>query len=91
MGLYKPMKQNDGVTTNYHRILYYTQTVNRRSSIAVVSYVDEASRDEEKGGTTAQPYQNAITYETDYTPDMTISAAYDYLKTLPEYSGAVDV
>lgn len=90
MALCKGIRQEDGVTTNYHRILYMMQTVNKQISIAVVSYVDEESRDSEKGNTMAQPYQKAVTYETDYDPAMTIEGAYTWLKTLPQFEGATD-
>lgn len=91
MALYKEIKQNDGVTTNYHRILYLTQTVNEQNSIAVLSYIDDESRKNEKGSVDLQPYKKAITFEADYDETMTIESAYDYLKTLPQFDGAVDV
>lgn len=91
MALYKEIKQEDGVVTNYHRILYITSTVNRRNSIAVLSYVDNDSRADEKNHIMAQPYRKAITYETAYTPDMTVQSAYDYLKTLSVFKDATDV
>ena len=90
MALYKEVRQNDGVTTKYHRILYLTQTTNRQNSIAVISYVDDEAREGEKEGVMAQPYQKAVTYETAYDPSMTIETAYEYLKTLPQFAGAVD-
>lgn len=91
MALKKDIRQTDGVTTSYHRILFLQQTVNRQNSIAVLSYVDDEARAGEKDNTFAQPYQKSITYETAYNPEMTIEAAYEYLKTLPEFEGAVDV
>ncbi len=90
MALYKEIKQDDGVTTSYHRILYVMTTINRQNSIAVLSYVDNESRDSEKDNIIAQPYQKAVTYETTYDPNMTIEKAYEYLKTLPLFEGAVD-
>ena len=91
MALKKDILQNDGVTTNYHRILFLTATTNRQNSIAVLSYVGSEARDGERDGSIAQPYRKCVTYETDYDPNMTISKAYDYLKTLPQFVGAVDV
>lgn len=91
MALHKQIRQADGVTTNYHRIMSVTVTTNRQNSIAVFSYVDNDSRDAEKGDVMTQPYIKAVTYETAYNPDMTVSTAYDYLKTLPQFEGAVDV
>ena len=91
MALYKEIRQDDGVTTKYHRILYLMQTVNRQCSIAVLSYVDETSRENEKDAVLVQPYQKAVTYETAYDPDMTVERAYEYLKTLPRFEGATDI
>lgn len=91
MAIYIPIKQDDGVTTNYHRILYLTQTINRQNSIAVVSYVDEESRSLEKDSVLSQPYQKAVTYEIPYDESMTVENAYEYLKTLPQFEGAVDI
>lgn len=85
MALKKTIRQNDGVTTEYHRILFLQQMVNSHTSIAVVSHIDADLR--------AVPgsYQQAITYETNYDENMTIKSAYEYLKTLSEFEGALDV
>lgn len=91
MALYKEIKQSDGVTTKYHRILYIMTTINRQNSIAVLSYVDDESRTSEKENVMTQPYQKSITYETDYDPNMTIETAYEWLKTLPPFEGAENV
>lgn len=91
MALYKEIMQDDGVVTNYHRILYLTQTVNSQNSIAVLSYVNDSVRTSEKEKTLAQPYRRAVTYETEYDENMTIAKAYEYLKTLPQFEGATDI
>lgn len=91
MALFKAIRQDDGVTTSYHRILYVTKTVNRQNSIAVLSYVDETARTDEQSSMLAQPYCKAITYETEYDDNMTVSDAYSYLKTLGKFEGAVDI
>lgn len=91
MALYKPIKQDDGVITNYHRILYSQITTNKQNSIAVISYIDNESRNDEKENIIAKPYSKAITYETEYDETMTIEKAYEYLKTLPEFEGATDI
>ena len=90
MALFKEIRQDDGVTTCYHRILYLTKTVNRQNSIAVLLYVGDQSRVDEQTNVLAQPYQKAVTYETAYDQTMTIESAYDYLKTLPQFEGATD-
>lgn len=91
MALYKEIRQDDGVTTKYHRILFLHLTTNRQNSIAVLSYVDETSRSDELTDITAQPYTKSVTYEVDYDPTMTIESAYEYLKTLDRFTGAIDV
>lgn len=91
MALRKDIRQRDGVTTSYHRILFLQQTINRQNSIAVLSYVDEEAREAEMNDTIEQPYKVSITYEIPYNEDMTVEKAYDYLKTLPEFEGADDV
>ena len=90
MALFKDVRQDDGVTTSYHRILYIQLTTNKQNSIAVISYVDEEARESEKDSI-IQPYNKSVTYETSYDENMTIEKAYDYLKTLPEFEGADDV
>lgn len=89
MALQKAIIQDDGVTTNYHRILYIQSMVNSHDSIAVLSYIDAESRQSES--TERRPYTAAITYEKDYEENMTIESAYAYLKTLPAFEGAEDV
>ena len=91
MALYKDIRQEDGVTTNYHRILFVMHTTNHHNSIAVLSYTDETARNDEKNGVVAQPYQKSITYETAYDSKMTVETAYDFLKTLPEFEGAENI
>lgn len=92
MAIKKAIRQSDGVVTEYHRILYIMQTLNRQTSIAVLSYVDEESRsgeiDVESGFV---PYQKAKTFEFGYSPDITPESAYNLIKTLPEFEGAEDV
>lgn len=91
MALFKEIKQPDGVKTNYHRILYLNKIINSHVSIAVLSYIDEDSRAEEKTLGNNNQYKANITYETRYNKDMSIEEAYSYLKTLPEFEGAVDI
>lgn len=89
MALQKEIKQDNGVTTSYHRVLFLRSTINSHVSIAVLSYVDEASREMELVG--ERPYKVSATYEKSYQENMTIEEAYEYLKTLPDFEGAVDV
>lgn len=90
MALSKAIRQPDGVTTNYHRIMALDITTNRQNSIVVFSYVDEQARVDE-ANTEITPYRKSKTYETDYCQTMTIDLAYEYLKTLEEYKGADNI
>lgn len=92
MALYKPILQDNGVTTEYHRISSLTLSTNSHISIAVFSYVNAESRNiRYEGPIDRRPYIQSTTYEIDYDEDMTITGAYEYLKTLPEFEDAEDV
>ena len=91
MALMKRIKQEDGVVTNYHRILFIQITTNRQNSIVVLSYVDEDSRSNDNVGVDVSPYKQSVTYELPYDENMTVESAYEYLKTLPQFEGAEDV
>ena len=90
MALYKEIEQDDGVMTTYHRIARITITTNRQNSIIVFSYVSNRSRVNVSVDDFAT-YQRAVTYEVPYDESMTITKAYEYLKTLPEFEGAEDI
>lgn len=83
--------QADGITASYHRILTLALTTNSHNSIVVLSYLDAAARAQEQAGSSEPVYRRGITYETDYDETMTVESAYSYLKTLPDFEGALDV
>lgn len=89
MALLKPITQEDGVVTNYHRILFLNCVVNHHIDIAVLSYLNQEGRQSESNE--SRPYKTSITYCTDYIENMTIEDAYNYLKSLPEFEGAEDI
>lgn len=89
MALKKEILQDDGIITNYHRILMIQSTINSCTSIVVFSYINQDSREMED--TNSQIYKVAKTYEMDYIENITNEEAYSYLKTLPEFIGAEDV
>lgn len=89
MALRKNIRQDDGVTTDYHRILYIQITPGQQNSIAVVSYVDNEARTTESSE--VMPYRRAVTYEVEYDENMTVTTAYKRLKKLPEFADAADV
>lgn len=88
MALSKSIKQDNGIPLSYHRILFVHSAINTHISIAVISYVDEESRENENAGKLA--YTATVTYELPYKENMTIEEAYDYLKTLPAFADAIN-
>lgn len=89
MALRAKRKQRDGVTTEYHRILYYMVAPNESVHIAVASYVDESSR-REVVTEDYQPYIQSKTYLADYDEGMNPERAYNWLKRHPDFRGASD-
>lgn len=89
MALEKAVKQENGLMLNYHRVLFIHSAINTHTSIAVRSYLDKESRELETVNQT--PYNQVVTYETDYVENMTIEDAYEYLKSIPTFAEAIDV
>lgn len=89
MALRKKIIQEDGIATDYHRILYIQNAINACTSIAVMSYIGADTRVRESEG--METYRQATTYTAPYTEDMTPGKAYDFLKTLEEFKDAEDV
>ena len=87
MALYKEIRQEDGVKTSYHRIMFLQKMVNKHNSIAVLSYTDKEARRLEQNEYSV-PYRKSVTYEVAYAPTMTVEDAYTYLKTLDVFAGA---
>lgn len=93
---------DNGIVTEYHRIALLSIDVNQQNTLLVHSYLSSDGRQVEKdyaaglydhleAGLMKFPYVNANYIHIPYDGTMTIEAAYDYLKTRPEYQGAEDV
>lgn len=94
--------EDNGVITEYHRIALMSIDVNQQNTILVHSYLSEDGRQIEKDyaaglyrdvdeGMLRFPYVSAEYIHADYNPDMTISSAYSYIKTLDKFKNAQDV
>lgn len=101
MALNKKIEQENGVTTNYHRIVSIREVVNQETIIEVASYTSEEKRTEEqqaleisrKGGEYPQTdiYISTDNIVKEYSEkDGNIEDAYDYIKTLDKFKGAKD-
>ena len=94
MGLKKEITLDNGVIVNYHRIVSLNNITNVSTIIEVGSYTSEEKREEEKVAIqNAQSIDVFIDTEyinKDYTENMTIEQAYDYLKTLDKFKSSED-
>lgn len=102
MAIKKQVTADNGIVTMYHRIVLVRIDVNQQNTILVHSYLSADGRQIEKdyaaglynnleAGMMKFPYVNAEYIHTAYDENMTVKAAYNYLKTLPQFEGAEDI
>lgn len=102
MAIKKPIVAPNGIVTEYHRIAMVKIDTNQQNTILVHSYLSEAGRQIEKDYTAGLykdleeglmnwPYVDANYLNCEYDGEMTISKAYDWLKTLPAFNDAEDI
>lgn len=102
MAIKKSITAPNGIVTEYHRIAMVKMDTNQQNTILVHSYLSEAGRQVEKDYTAGVysnleeglmnwPYVDARYLDCEYDGEMTVPKAYEYLKTLPEFIGSVDV
>lgn len=94
MGLKKEITLSNGVSVNYHRIVSLNNITNVSTIIEVGSYTSEEKREEEKVAIQNAQYIDVFIdteyINKDYTENMTIEQAYDYLKTLDKFKSSED-
>ena len=96
MALSKPIKQNNGIVLNYHRIANIRNVVNDKTYLDVISYVDKEEREKEQSQPKYSPSKENIyivnnIYKLPYNDTLTIEQAYEHLKTLEVFEGSEDV
>lgn len=102
MAIKKQITADNGIITEYHRIALVSIDVNQQNTILVHSYLNADGRQIEKDYTAGLykdveagfmnfPYVDAKYISVAYDENMTVKAAYEYLKTLPQFEGAEDV
>lgn len=101
MALSKEIENDNGIVTNYHRIVSVNSIVNQQTTIEVASYINASKREEESNALktareTGEYPETNIFIETeyitkDYDENDNIKNCYDYLKTLDKFKGAKDV
>lgn len=98
MALLKTKELENGITTNYHRIVSLTSIVNNQCIIEVASYINQNKRSEEKEYYESNDEDKLMNvfietkyYNTDYDENMSVKTAYEYLKSLDEFKDSEDV
>lgn len=102
MAIKKQVLSDNGIITEYHRIVMVKIDTNQQNTILVHSYLSEDARQIEKDYAEGLynsleermmkwPYVEDKYLNSDYDGEMTISKAYEWLKSLPQFSGAEDV
>lgn len=94
MALIKEIELENGVKVNYHRIVSVNNITNHVSIIEVASYTSKEKREQEKEafekGKFIDAFKETKFIEKEYEEDLNVVFAYEYLKTLPEFSGCTD-
>ena len=102
MAIKKQVTADNGIVTEYHRVALLSIDVNQQNTILVHSYLSADGRQIEKdyaaglynnveNGLVKFPYVDAKYINCAYDENMTVKAAYEYLKTLPQFEGSEDV
>lgn len=102
MAIKKKVTADNGIVTEYHRVVILKIDVNQQNTILVHSYLSEDGRQFEKDyaaglyngvefGRLKFPYVDSMRFHVAYDENMTVKSAYEYLKTLPQFEGAEDV
>lgn len=94
MALIKEIELENGVKVNYHRIVSVNNVTNHASIIEIASYTSKEKREQEKEafakGEFIDVFKETKFIEKEYEEDLNVVSAYEYLKTLPEFSGCTD-
>ena len=92
MALLKKIELENGIITNYHRIVSINKITNSSIIIEVASYTSEAKRQEEneKVGQQMNVFIDTTFLNKEYSETETIKDLYNYLKTTDKFFDAKD-
>jgi hypothetical protein len=88
MAIKKKIQLDNGIITNYHRIVSLNKIINNSNIIEVASYTSEEKRKEENSG---NAFIHTTYLQIPYNENMTVSEAYDYIKTLENFKNSKDI
>lgn len=93
MALKKQIELENGIITNYHRIVSINKITNNSIIIEVASYTSESKRQEEneKVGQQMNVFIDTTFLNKEYSETETIKDLYNYLKTTDKFKDAKDI
>lgn len=94
MALKKEIVLENGIPVNYHRVVSVNNITNHASIIEIASYTTAEKRKEEQealaNNASMDVFMSTEYINVDYTKSLNVDTAYEYLKTLDKFAGAVD-
>ncbi len=94
MALIKEITLDNGIITNYHRVVSVNNITNKSSMIEVASYTNKTKRLEEKNALQNNQPMNVYIYteylNEEYDKTLNVDKAYEYLKTLEKFVNSTD-
>lgn len=94
MALIKKIVLENGITTNYHRIVSINNIINQASIIEMASYTTKSKREEEKeaikNGSRMDVFIRTESFPLEYDKNINIDTAYEYIKTNKKFENAKD-
>lgn len=94
MAIIKEIELNNGVVVNYHRVVSVNNITNQSSIIEVAGYTNKSKREEEKQKISRGEGMNIFIHtkylNVPYDANLNVSSAYEYIKTLNDYSNSTD-
>lgn len=94
MALIKKIVLDNGITTNYHRVVSVNNITNQSSIIEIASYTSKAKREQEKEALKEKKpmdiYINGKSLPLEYDKNLNVDSAYEYLKLLDDFENSKD-
>lgn len=85
MAIKKQIMLDNGITTNYHRIVSINKITNNSTIIEVASYINEEQRLKEKNNISSNIYIHTSYENVVYDESKTITDYYNLLQALEKY------
>lgn len=94
MALIKKITLENGISTNYHRVVSINNIINCETVLEVASYTTKSKREEEKqaikNGDKMDIYIHTEFIPLEYDKNLNVDSAYEYLKLSEVFENAKD-